>query len=234
MGTLVVLFKMTEKKSLLMKKLTCLIFLLLLIGELEVVSMLSRTKVNVVHVGLSLLLLQWNLPTGNLVELSNLSLNNNLSIALLLKVITVATEVLWIMLSNMPKLTKWTRSLTMSTPLKNNSSVKLKITPESLKSKASRTSNLIVLLPSAKLLVKELSLLLSKPIKLFSSTTPAVSLPPLLVEKNSITVLPLLVTTNRHGLSETLGDPPGETKAMSRLQEVVRTFVVSCQIPLIQ
>merc|ERR1712007_210248 len=92
------------------------------------------------------------------------------------------------MLSNMLKLTRWTRSLTMRTPLKNNSSVTLKITP-------------------------------------------VVSLPPLLVEKNSITVLPLLVTTLMHGLSETLGDPPGETKAMSRLQEVVRTFVEFSQIP---
>jgi len=96
--------------------------LLLLIGELKVLSTQFKTKDNVVHVGLSQLLLPWNVPKNKSLVPSENSLNNNLLIVT--QPLQVATVVQWTQLSNGLKVPQWTPNLIILIPLLHGPHVK--------------------------------------------------------------------------------------------------------------
>jgi hypothetical protein len=88
--------------------------LLLLIGEHKVVLTQFKTKDNVVLVGLSQLLLPWNVPKNKLQVHSQNYLNNNL--LTVTQPLLVATVVQWTPLSDGLKLPKWIKNLIILIP----------------------------------------------------------------------------------------------------------------------
>jgi hypothetical protein len=99
--------------------------LLLLIGELKVVLTQFKTKDNVVLVGLSQLLLPWNVLKNKLQVHSKNSLNNNL--LTVTKPLLVATVVQWTPLSDGLKVPKWIENLIILIPPLHILHVKLNI-----------------------------------------------------------------------------------------------------------
>jgi len=96
--------------------------LLLLIGELPVMLTQFKTKDNVDLVGLSQLLLPWNVPLKQSLVLYQNSLNNNLLIVT--QPLLDVTVVQWTPLSDGLKVPKWTLNLIILIPLHHTLHVK--------------------------------------------------------------------------------------------------------------